>query len=75
MADLCYLGGWKSPLTVMTVYQQPDQVTMRTALSNRDERRAGTVRQAQSTPNRQQTLFSDIKQKPRKRLHVYGAMI
>ena len=44
MADLCYLGGWKSPLTVMTVYQQPDQVTMRTALSNRDERRAGTVR-------------------------------
>lgn len=38
MADLCYLGGWKSPLTVMTVYQQPDQVTMRTALSNRDER-------------------------------------
>ena len=44
MADLCYLGGWKSPLTVMTVYQQPDQVTMRTALSNRDERRGGTVR-------------------------------
>jgi len=24
--------------------KQPDQVTMRTALSNRDERRAGTVR-------------------------------
>jgi integrase len=44
MADLCYLGGWKSPLTVMTVYQQPDQVTMQTALSNREERRAGTIR-------------------------------
>jgi hypothetical protein len=28
MADLCYLGGWKSPLTVMTVYQQADQVTL-----------------------------------------------
>ena len=40
MADLCYLGGWKSPLTVMTVYQQADQVTMRNALSNRDTRRA-----------------------------------
>ncbi len=40
MADLCYLGGWKSPLTVMTVYQQADQVTMRNALSNRDKRRA-----------------------------------
>ncbi len=34
MADLCYLGGWKSPLTVMTVYQQADQVTMRNALSS-----------------------------------------
>ncbi|MGZ3468234.1 MAG: tyrosine-type recombinase/integrase [Gemmatimonadaceae bacterium] len=40
MADLCYLGGWKSPLTVMTVYQQADQVTMRNALSSRDQRRA-----------------------------------
>jgi len=40
MADLCYLGGWKSPLTVMTVYQQPDRVTMRSALSNREQRRS-----------------------------------
>jgi integrase len=39
MADLCYLGGWKSPLTVMTVYQQADQTTMRNALSSRDRRR------------------------------------
>ena len=39
MADLCYLGGWKSPLTVMTVYQHADQATMRNALSNRDQRR------------------------------------
>ena len=38
-SDLCYLGGWKSPLTVMTVYQQADQATMRNALSNRDQRR------------------------------------
>jgi hypothetical protein len=40
MADVWYLGGWKSPLTVMTVYQQADQVTMRNALSNREKRRA-----------------------------------
>lgn len=33
MADMCYLGGWKSALTVMTVYQQPDAATMRTALA------------------------------------------
>jgi len=44
MADLCYLGGWKSPLTVMTVYQQADQVTMRTALTSRDQRRAASSR-------------------------------
>jgi len=37
MADLCYLGGWKSPLTDMTAYQQPDEVT---ALETRDKRRA-----------------------------------
>ena len=53
MADLCYLGDWKRPLTVMTVYQQADQVTMRSALTNRDQRRAtGTSvanRQHQST--------------------------
>lgn len=42
MADLCYLGGWKSPLTVMTVYQQPDATTMRTALEHRAQRRAAT---------------------------------
>lgn len=40
MKDLCYLGGWKSPLTVMTVYQQADDETMRTALATRDKRRA-----------------------------------
>jgi integrase len=40
MADLCHLGGWKSPMTVMTVYQQPDEVTMRSALKHRVERRS-----------------------------------
>jgi hypothetical protein len=40
MADFCYLGGWQSPLTVMTVYQQADEVTMRNAVSNRDLKRA-----------------------------------
>jgi hypothetical protein len=42
MADLCYLGGWKSALTVMTVYQQPDETTMRTALATREKRRAAS---------------------------------
>jgi hypothetical protein len=44
MADLCYLGGWKSPLTVMTVYQQTDRLTMKNALSKREQRRAVRAR-------------------------------
>lgn len=51
------------------------RLTMRTALSNRDERRRGTLPWAQSTANRQQTVFSYMKKKPRKRVNAYGAMI
>jgi integrase len=39
IADLCRLGGWKSAMTVLTVYQQADELTMRTALENRAKRR------------------------------------
>jgi hypothetical protein len=31
LADLAHLGGWKSAMTVITVYQQPDETTMRRA--------------------------------------------
>ena len=44
IADRCCLGGWKTPLTVTTAYQQADQVTMRNALINRDQRRAAGSR-------------------------------
>ena len=43
MADLCQLGGWKSPLTVMTVYQQADSLTMQSALDRRDQKRAASA--------------------------------
>lgn len=43
MADLCRLGGWKSAMTVLTVYQQADEQTMRSALENREKRRASAV--------------------------------
>jgi integrase len=43
LADLCYLGGWKDPNTVLKCYMKPDERTMRSALSKRAERRvAGT---------------------------------
>jgi hypothetical protein len=31
LKELCYLGGWKEPQTVLKCYQQPDELTMRGA--------------------------------------------
>jgi integrase len=39
--DLCALGGWKSPKTVLECYIQPDEVTQRAALDQRRTLRAG----------------------------------
>jgi hypothetical protein len=50
------------------------QLTMRTALSNRDERRSDTFLRpidSESTTDR----ISYMKKKPRKRVNAYGAMI
>ncbi|MBW3569719.1 MAG: site-specific integrase [Gemmatimonadetes bacterium] len=41
LKDLCYMGGWKSPMTVLTCYQQPDTETQREALARRKRYRAG----------------------------------
>jgi integrase len=35
LKDLCYLGGWKDPKTLLTCYQQPDEELMRRALLRR----------------------------------------
>ena len=35
LKDLCYLGGWKDPKTLLTCYQQPDEELMRRALLER----------------------------------------
>ncbi len=35
LKDLCTLGGWKAPQTVLTCYVQPDAETMRQALARR----------------------------------------
>lgn len=35
LKDLCHLGGWKEPQTVLKCYQQPDESTMRQALEGR----------------------------------------
>ena len=35
LPDLCHLGGWKDPQTVLKCYQKPDVGTMRAALAAR----------------------------------------
>lgn len=35
LPDLCHLGGWKDPQTVLRCYQRPDVGTMRAALASR----------------------------------------
>lgn len=35
LKDLCALGGWKSPQTLLTCYQQADRVRMERALATR----------------------------------------
>ncbi len=42
LKDLCALGGWKNPDTVLTCYQTADEVTMREALASRRPLRAAS---------------------------------
>lgn len=35
LKDLCALGGWKDPNTILKCYQRPDEGTMRQALASR----------------------------------------
>ena len=40
LRDLCELGGWKNPVTVLRCYQRPDTERMREVLANRKPLRA-----------------------------------
>ncbi len=35
LKDLCYLGGWKEPQTILKCYQRADEKTMRDGLARR----------------------------------------
>ena len=54
LKDLCHLGGWKDPQTVLKCYQKADVATMRAALASRASLRGGGVfrpnRHRESTP-------------------------
>jgi integrase len=43
LKDLCSLGGWKEPQTVLKCYQQPDEDTMRKALAGRSRLRLDAI--------------------------------
>ena len=47
LRDLAYMGGWKSPVTLLTVYQQPDLEVQRASLAARSK----TQRPDQSQAN------------------------
>ena len=44
LKDLCALGGWKSPATILTCYQTADEATQRTALAHRKTLSAGGLK-------------------------------
>jgi len=52
LTDLCHLGGWKDPQTVLKCYQKPDEATMRQALASRASYvgSSGLNRHRESTP-------------------------
>lgn len=52
LRDLCHLGGWKDPQTVLKCYQKPDEATMRSALAMRARYQGsgGLNRHRESTP-------------------------
>ena len=51
LPDLCALGGWKNPQTILECYQQPDSGTQRRALEERRVR----VEPTQPTDTRRET--------------------
>ena len=53
LKELCELGGWKSPQTLLMCYQQPDQERLREALLRRTTFGAATNRRNQPTESGQ----------------------
>ncbi|HEY5021672.1 MAG TPA: hypothetical protein VII30_04185 [Gemmatimonadaceae bacterium] len=63
LADLAYLGGWQSAQTILKCYQQPDDVTLRSALAKRGTLMKGGLEVAERTPRMDTTEQSGTKEK------------
>ena len=63
LKDLCELGGWESPDTILTSYQSADEATMREALRARRTLRAPPATESQSTVPTDSTRQNEPKRK------------
>jgi hypothetical protein len=80
LGDLAYLGGWQSPQTILKCYQQPDDLTLRSALTKRGTLTEDGLEVAQRTPRTDTTNghhgpIRHKREKPRQRLNACGVMI
>lgn len=63
LPDVAFLGGWQSAQTILKCYQQPDDVTLRSAITRRGTLTADGLDVAQRTPRMDTTTPSDTKEK------------
>jgi len=63
LGDLAYLGGWQSAQTILKCYQQPDDVTLRSALTKRGTLTEHGLDAGERTPRMDTTDQSGTKEK------------
>ncbi|MFZ5625225.1 MAG: tyrosine-type recombinase/integrase [Gemmatimonadota bacterium] len=72
LKDLCDLGGWKSPQTILACYQESDEDTMRRALANR--RPVGAMVTRMESRNGEQSLMGPLQDAPQATVVTSGAI-
>lgn len=63
LTDLAFLGGWQSAQTILKCYQQPDDVTLRSAIRTRGTLTVSGLEPAERTPRMDTTGQSSTKTK------------
>ncbi|MEO6865030.1 MAG: site-specific integrase [Gemmatimonadaceae bacterium] len=64
LSDLCALGGWKDPQTILKCYAQPDEQTMRDALNSRTRMAVNSRRSTESTPRIDTSRKQEVSKTP-----------
>ena len=63
LGDLAYLGGWQSAQTILKCYQQPDDLTLRSALTTRGTLTERGLNAGERTPRMDITEQSGTQEK------------